>query len=544
MNHKVLLIKFFFLILIIIIFSIPSFILAPVSINFFDEPYQILNAYEPLNSPLAPLTALIGSWWGKLFNWEWIYFRYLSLIMNILTVSLASFFLFFNSSKNYLTIIFITASCVLFNSIFKNLNSIYGWDNTTYLFSILTLIITILFFQHKHIYLLVLTGIFSGITCLMRIPNLIIIPILSFLIFFNKNESSSISLYLKYILIYLCSAFLTIFIIIILLYGTFNSYIYYFSNNPIGSHSLRNTLLNYFSSIINFLPYISLLWSIYHILNLVITIHNKKLITFTVPLSIIIIFYILFNNHSTILVNVILIGISLSILGISAIVYNNYNLIRTGPTFYAIIIFLFCCIPFIGSNTGIIKFIAFPAIPIIVAILDKNYIKPMKIYGMICAVSLLGYSYTGIRNGAFFDVGTRLATFTLRGGVLNGMKTSEEKGKFIQDVYDNFSPYNIPENNVLVLRTKTDFIWEYMFLNRNDFLGSKFDYKDGFENKDYAKWAESKILNSNKPMAVLYMAPDSTKKTIMQYTLEKHLKKNIVKDKYIVYISPESCKPD
>lgn len=76
----------------ILVALIPGIFLAPYGINFFDEPYQILNAYDWKNAVYSPLSAFLTHFWGCALDWRCLSFRYLHLILILMSVFISSIY--------------------------------------------------------------------------------------------------------------------------------------------------------------------------------------------------------------------------------------------------------------------------------------------------------------------------------------------------------------------------------------------------------------------------------------------------------------------
>ena len=211
-----------------------------------------------------------------------------------------------------------------------------------------------------------------------------------------------------------------------------------------------------------------------------------------------------------------------------------------------IILLLLACTPFVGSNGGIVKYMAWPIIPILWLYSLRWINKVYKCFFVVFCCAMLAYSYNGLRNTSFFDVGLNSANYKFGEGVLEGISTYEEKGTLVGNIERDFIKYKESDYNTLVLRKGFDYLLEYVFLSKNKYLGSRFDFTGFDDDLEYIGWVESEILNSDKTIAVLYMlqnvneheAPKGdVELTPMQKMLQSRLNPAVVKDGYVIYTS-------
>ncbi|MCH5246457.1 MAG: hypothetical protein J1E84_08325, partial [Muribaculaceae bacterium] len=94
----------------------------------------------------------------------------------------------------------------------------------------------------------------------------------------------------------------------------------------------------------------------------------------------------------------------------------------------------------------------------------------------------------------------------------------------------------------IVLRQGVDYIYEYLFLCRNNYLHNRFDLKESSNNEDYVNWVEQQVTNSKKTVALLYMIPKTENgdydysPSMLQTMLENQLKPIVIRDQYVIYV--------
>lgn len=162
---------------------IPGILLAPYSINFFDEPYQILNAYDWKNAVYSPLSAFLAHFWGCISDWRYLSFRYLHLILIFMSVFISSIY-YLKHCRNKSSLIVVACFSLYFATGFKSDLNLYGWDSWTILFITILLVCFLSFFRNPSFGKILLLSFISSIAILSRIPNASLPVILSGLLIF------------------------------------------------------------------------------------------------------------------------------------------------------------------------------------------------------------------------------------------------------------------------------------------------------------------------------------------------------------------------
>lgn len=161
----------------LLIAAVPGFLTDPYSINFFDEPYQILNALEWKNAVYSPLASWLGHLFGDMVEWKYIAFRYLASSLHLAAMFVCGFFAL-NISKYPKLTIAVASLATLFMLLDHSDQYLYNWDSWTAPVVSIT-VVTLLSYifrpcNHK-IFILSLT---AAVATLLRLPNACIIPFL------------------------------------------------------------------------------------------------------------------------------------------------------------------------------------------------------------------------------------------------------------------------------------------------------------------------------------------------------------------------------
>lgn len=484
--------------------AVPGFLLAPYSINVFDEPYQILNAMEWESAVYSPLSSWSAHWFGILFNWKYLAFRYLALTLNLLGILIAASYAFF-CSRQKITIIVSSILCSLLGMTFRGTSNYYGWDNLT----ILTLsICVVLFFSllkkfswNKLIWL----AITCTITTFMRIPNgvVFIFTILIFLCRWRINKNS-----LLRIVIFSSIYILVSYLFISFLYGDVATYYVTIKQNSINDHSifilLKSQVYRFVLSVIfAFVFYLLYRWLGFTAIK---TPGLKNIVM--VVIAIIIGGSILFGDGAF--------GFPLrtgptSALGLLLFSYfilfldakRNHNTVLISEL---LVLFLFSAAAGIGSNIGYAKSMIWPCIPLIILLFNDQFTWKLRTVFITWSAAYFIYSLVGIKQYNFDDRGLSQLTYKFedRSFVLHDMYTHPERGQFIENLYNEAKPYVEKGFLPIVLKAGNEYMWEYFFLAPNMHQRHNFCDWYAFWDATYVEDVRNDIMKATQPVIIIY----------------------------------------
>lgn len=489
-----------------VIFTLPGLMMLPFSINYFDEPYQILNAIEWKYSVYSPFSSLLANAYGNIVGWEYLNFRYLWLSLTFITILTSSIYALINFPHKK-PVILISWFCMLFSTIFKSDINLYGWDNWSNLFVMFSLLICISIFNKCNISKIIILGLFSGITALMRLPNLVIIPIYCIIFLFIKIIYLKSFPIRRFFVLYLFSSILTLILVLSLLYGNMSTYFQYIQDNPVGAHSpneLAKQTLSSLFYIFRFLILISILF--------IINIFANKILK-QKPLFLNIVSFLIFILHFLLLIpfkrqtlgNIIEDSISFVLLSVfiiikyaSTVTIIQKDIIRP----YAIIILLSGLIPAIGSNWGIFKYMSWPLLPLLLPLIVPIRNLYVSKFAKLISISLICFAVYGWWRPTYADDNFKDLNYQFKSGMLKGMRTSYNRGSSIDEIISRANLYIEAGYEIIPLRAGNDYIWEYIFMKRNELYRHKFNEWYAFNDENYISY----ILNhTNANQIILYL---------------------------------------
>lgn len=523
--------------------TIPAFIGAPFSINFFDEPYQILNALDWRNSVYSPLSAWLGHIYGELFHWKYLAFRWLLICLITLSIYITSLYSLIISNNKSL-IIFISIFCVYFATTFKSDMNIYGWDHWSAPMVAINLVIMLSFLKRNTLWKIVMLGIFSSITVYMRLPNANLIGIITIIITLNAIKENSWKKFFIYETLYLIVALAGCLLVIFILYGSWSNYIEYFDSNKIGAHSVVQIIKPFAISSLAIIRYTLIMLLAYYVVWFASKkIHYTWLKYFVYAITGCGLFILMIPLRRNTMGNTLDAAISFALLGIILLISRGIKEKNKNEVLYAVSIFMICCVVSIGSNWGFFKFLAWPAVPLLAVFAIKKLTQPVKWYSILVGASFYVYSFFSFSRPTFFDDNLYQLNHKLSGGVLEGMYTKPERGKMIEEVERATKPFKQAGYQILSLKSGNEYIWEYINLNRNPYQRHNFDYWDAFNDSIYVEKVINHTKSTDNPVAILYLETDTLHlkdvktPTFMNKRLDNELKKAHQGNRFIIYVN-------
>lgn len=515
----------------VVIAAIPGFMLTPFSINFFDEPYQILNALDWKNSVYSPLSSYLAHYFGECTAWKYLAFRRLLIILVALSVYIASLYALKISNKRKLMVI-IGSCCVYFATVFKSDMNIYGWDHWSEVLIVINIVVMLSLLSKWCLWKIVALGFVGGLTVLTRIPNLCIIFFCLILFPLFSLKGIEWRKILCGSVVYLVIVCATILIVLTALFGGVTEYMELFEKNAIGAHSSQEIFRRLFTSTLSVIRYLAIMLLGYAAIWFIIKkIKVSSWIKAILLLFIGVCYFVLIIPYSRpVLGNVIETSICFAVSGLILLVSRGLR--NSEPYLYlaGIILFLLCSTSLIGSNWGFYKYLAWPSIPLIAAFVSDRITKPMACYSVLIGMALFAYSVYGWFRPTFFDGKLNNMTYRLSGGVLDGMYTSAERGAFIDNIREKVSAYEKEGYLIIPLRNWNDYIWEYIYLNFNPYQRHNFDNALMMEDVEYVDKIIRDIKDSSRPVLVMYM-----KEKLPETLMLRKLKENF----YQVESNPE-----
>lgn len=397
-------------------------------------------------------------------------------------------------TRKFWTSLIITTALFLVSSIFATSQNIYGWDTWTLPLVVCSIVVILGYFETKRIWLVVLLGVISALAGLCRIPNFAIVFFVSAIFFFWKGHEYTLRFKTKLVIIYLVASAISTLLLLVLLYGSTANYVNYLHANSIADHETMGLINSYItSSLILFMQGPALFFCCYFVLDKAQ--YKSQLVFVSICIALIcILCYSCLYYHAISFAYESRYILSFVIVIILAIYSFNRHTFQT-----LLAITLLSCIPFIGSNTGVGKFVALPLIPILYILIRYYLNRTMVIFSILSYMAVILSSYYGVRHTSSMDVGLTEANYEVTLGLAKGIKTVDAKGRTMDAIASDAVQYNNYEK--IVLRNDTSYVYEYILQSYNNYLRYKFHGGDD-NDAQYVAWVENEINNGGDKVAI------------------------------------------
>ena len=517
-------------------FSLLKYIFYPV-----EEPYQIMNSMDYLNSPLAPLTAILDHFTNSLCGYDMLSAKYVGFLYTALTIALSCIF-FYNRTKHMCISVLLCATLILLTTWNFNAALLIGWDRQTMLFTTIVILLFIKYVETNKIAYLIATAIATCITTLCRIPSIAIIPILFIIILINKYLN--IQTRIKHAFIYAISAIIFIFAFIIIMYGSIGNYACYIKANFISNHDSYVMIGTYCLHFVATLVSSCIVFCTYYIFTKIE--HNSRLIFISTIIGIV--FYIYDMRMRTISESPLkLINATIILLSFVAF-YRFYKESEFKKITIVVAIFLVSFTPVLGSNTGLQKYLSYSTFPFLLFLLKPYINKSFKITSFIIIISSLTITTSNmtLKNNIGTSTNILSNTFQLDYYPVSGLYVNPEWNCWVEEIHKDLKDFK--DCKILIAGTYTDrYFLEWIYNCRNEYLRHDFDNCNKFNEDNYVTFIKEEVNKAKQNIAVLYLFGEyywnyanKPYESKMSQMLESKMDLAVKKDKYAIFISKES----
>lgn len=302
------------------------------------------------------------------------------------------------------------------------------------------------------------------------------------------------------------------------MYGGIMNYIAFINSNKLSEHSGLLLIWNMVNHALLYVPYICVLGSYYWLLRRYICSNGASWLRY-VSYAFLTIVLIGHGLCFFSLVSIIHFWNSLLLLGCFELIrrFDNKTDMIAGWTLL-LLGFVSC----VGSNNGLVKFLAGGMMPLLMVFLYKRWNNAANV---LCTIFLIAYTFLSVYKRqfhSFTDIGTIEAAVVIADGPLKGLKTSAETAEMIKSAMAEVKPYQDANYQVKVLgRSLYRFGWELTFHDRNEVLRHWWSYGEQIKNiPGYIDYVSS-VAASEKPTLVFWyneVSPENLKKSRYKIT--------------------------
>lgn len=461
-------------------------------LDFTDSFYHLNQALHPADDIyLYPffLSSIIINTIVEIIGPEIIFLRLINSLL--LFFSLLTPLILIKTQKPRAEVFFYIA-CVLFLFAPFNVN-ILGYDSLSIFILSLIFSLSILYLKSSKLYLLMLLSILCASAVFIRLPNLLVIPILFLIIGFNEKirKGCFYAKDLKIPMIFLLLTLLWVYLGFFIYYSSVEEFFKASANST--SHDLKILFYHYFVHGIKLSLFISLIIGGHYFF--------KKFQHRTPTLllyGILGLFYILFIGvfvfHSKYSQNysLLLTSLTISILILQVLQDRKHLFSLKHMVLYLYFSFLFIN-PF-GSNTGLLKAVSlFLLLPFVLSFNDLKF----KQYWLLILIVLLPFSLIEKLYSTYEDSGILSLNTTLDLDLLKSINTNETRADFLKKIDREVT--ELKKNNVQVyFYGDKSHIFHYIYPDANMNINSFFQPIDDFDY--YSKFEH--VLNIKNSTAI------------------------------------------
>lgn len=484
-------------------------------LGFADEPFHIINAMDPLNSPLTVLNGIIGGAFGNTFGWGLIGFRYFAWTLSLVAF-LTCGLLFFWKTRDLLATFGITSIMVFFESLARLVPNLYGWDCMVLAIISLIACLSLYYVEKRSLGLLVFISALCGIATLVKVTNIALVVLLPMFFFMKNRRIWDVAIFVVINLAIFIGGLLLIF-------GSIESYIVFLRMNSNHDHGSTTALLQYMITsgwyvlplATFYLAQCKLVRKFFHLTPLL-------LCGMTLALT--------FANIFTLKVECHIFQVHLLYM-VAGVAFAVCAICISKSWIIGLFIFLISYFPALGSNTGTVKYGTVISIILSLAyIVNKNNIRTTAILAIVFAVSFSYLRINDTKYTTFQDSGMPSLTARVNHDRLTGILTTKAHADKIEQAVSLVDG----QKTFIVGDSITKYLYEYLFESINPYLRQGFGKKDNFAKQWYVDSICGNISRADKGMQYLYLSTDTT--TAMYTALDSLLTEKARGDYAIIFV--------
>lgn len=346
--YKSLIITVFFMFSVIYFFSGIFF-----GLDYSDSFYHLNYAIQPPNDIhlyMFLLSSIFIKFLMELSGYEIIMIRFINSLLFFFAVVCP--FIFFKTRQPKVKVLFYISSILI---LMAPLNfNVLGYDTLTIFILAILFSVLVLYLKKSNNYLLIVLAILSSMAILIRLPNILLIPIVLLVLFLKEGKSPlKITGYgIKIAFLYLLLTILIVLLGYYIYYEEWNVFINATAYST--SHKVKNLLFSYLRNGVELIFFISFLLASYFLFQYFRKTKYKFLLYgILIGLHCVFLYnFVLFTGYSW-SYSLYLTSIAISIIGI----YSYYNW-KNSSDFTQLVLYVYLLFLFInpfGSDTGLLK---------------------------------------------------------------------------------------------------------------------------------------------------------------------------------------------
>ena len=409
-------------------------------LDFTDSFYHLNQALYPANDIyLYPffLSSVIIKGIIHFLGPEIIYLRFFNSLLLLFSILLPFLFVKVPRPRKEI-LLYIGIALILFAPF--NVN-ILGYDSLSIFFLSLIFSFSVLYFHRPTSYLLLLLALLCSAAVMIRLPNVLAVPIVLLVIGFGAKIQRG-SFYWKRAVLFLGSTALFVFLGYSLYYSSFRKFFEATANSS--SHDFKTLFYNYFLHGLRILLFLGMFLGTYLVYKKLAK-KFSELVSYG-PVGLFFIFIIgmlVFGSKYSQNYSLFLTSLALSILIV--LIFRNRKELLTiqNLVLYVYVLFLFIN-PF-GSNTGLLKAVSlFLLLPFVLSYQTQKTDK----YWLLILIVLIPFSIVEKLYRTYEDSSISIVNTTVSNPTLYPIKTTKTRAEFLKNV--DSEKRDLEKNNVKV----------------------------------------------------------------------------------------------
>lgn len=530
----------FIYLLLILASMIPGYMLAKYAIEFADEPYHIMNSMDIYRSPMFPLSSWLGGILGRLTDFRWLSFRYLSVTLNYLAIVASGIYLFHRSKSIKITAITVSVA-ILLSGLSRNYHNLYGWDCWAAFFLALTIVTLLFFIENRGVWYFIFLCIFSALTAMARIPSAVIIPIVWFVLFISTTKQTKINIPRYYPWLYLLVSISLIGVIILGIYRSIGCYVETLQDNIVTDHAFIGLAAQIVYDTVRYSFCVMSFGMLAVILGNIKDKNNKipyRKIFVIVASASAVGFLLLIMVYFPSIVNETLVDNYWIFLALFFSLWQFFRSKDTESLVLTISILLSGFVCLMGSNLGFQKYPGYIFIPLTTALLLKICsLNKIKYFALIAGLPLFVMETCIVAPFRSFKFGEGvLASDTLlEKGRVKGLCTTADKAKIVEEIVQFNDSVDPKFKKIVLAENNYRHVYQYLLDCPDSYARHNWVENNMLDSIGYIEWLQQRLDKAEYPIVVYVKRYDSSSSKMKEF-LDQNMKLVSDKETFMVYM--------
>lgn len=338
-----------------------GFAIIPFIGDYRDELYEIMNGWDYRMAPMAPLSSAITQALGSVISFDYIYFKWYTWILNILAVSISGWWIC-RLGCSVVRCLWYVAFTLAALVVARFCDLTYGWDTYTILFTVIALVSMLRYLRTPALLYIINSSFWCALLALMRIPNFCVAGAAMICIMVSDRSWRQRGID--------CAVFIAVFLsvcwgILAALYGGVGAYVDALQSFMINDHDPHRIEMAFKWCVAPGLIYMACICSVDYLVNKITLYVAARRVRIVFLLLTAYSLFFAFRQMGAMANYGLHMLTPAAVMLLTAMIFLRRPM-RLERCVAMLAIFLFSCVPFVGSNLGITKYLVFGALPILI----------------------------------------------------------------------------------------------------------------------------------------------------------------------------------